>query len=197
MTLSSQSQPFKSHHDKISITLIFHLALVVILTGIVAGISGMLLAMLLHAIQHLFFGYSLPHLISQESFLQGVTAPARRAGVLLFCGLVAGAGWWLIAMAARWSALPGHWQPQNRPCRWWQRLSTHCCKLSLALGSPLGREVAPREVGAGLAAVYNVLLAGALFVLEVLMGTFSFPVMIPALASCAIATAPMTIKPGR
>lgn len=87
--------------------------------------------------------------------------------------------------------------------------------ITVALGSPLGREVAPREVGAmsagrlaracglgdadtrimmacgagaGLAAVYNVPLAGALFVLEVLMGTFSFSVMIPALACCAIAT---------
>ncbi|WP_312885010.1 hypothetical protein [Candidatus Sodalis endolongispinus] len=43
----------------------------------------MLLAMLLHAIQHLFFGYSVPHIISQESFLQGAAAPARRAGVLV------------------------------------------------------------------------------------------------------------------
>ena len=83
---------------------------------------------------------------------------------------------------------------------------------TVALGSPLGREVAPREVGAmsagrlarilglgdadtrilmacgaGLAEVYNVPLGGALFVLEVLMGPFSFTVMIPALACCAIA----------
>ncbi len=81
--------------------------------------------------------------------------------------------------------------------------------LTVALGSPLGREVAPREIGAifagwlahraglsvreqqvmvacgagaGLAAVYNVPLGGALFVLEVLLGTFSLDVVIPAVA---------------
>jgi H+/Cl- antiporter ClcA len=70
--------------------------------------------------------------------------------------------------------------------------------VTVALGSPLGREVAPRELGAvlatwfssragvtaeesriliacgagaGLAAVYNVPLTGAVFILEVLLGT--------------------------
>ncbi|MCH5770583.1 chloride channel protein, partial [Salmonella enterica] len=81
------------------------------------------------------------------------------------------------------------------------------------LGSPLGREVAPREVGAlaaggvsawlrlppdqrrlivacgagaGLAAVYNVPLGAALFVLEVLLGTFAWPAAAVALATCCI-----------
>lgn len=31
----------------------------VVLTGILAGLSGMVLALILHAIQHLAFGYSL------------------------------------------------------------------------------------------------------------------------------------------
>lgn len=81
--------------------------------------------------------------------------------------------------------------------------------ITIALGSPLGREVAPREVGAllagslarrmglsleqliacgaGLAAVYNVPLAGALFVMEVLLGSFALPVVVPALVSSALA----------
>jgi H+/Cl- antiporter ClcA len=86
--------------------------------------------------------------------------------------------------------------------------------VTAALGSPLGREVAPRELGAvlatwlssraaltpensrimiasgagaGLAAVYNVPLAGALFVLEVLLGTFSLSALIPAITTSAIA----------
>lgn len=73
--------------------------------------------------------------------------------------------------------------------------------VTVALGSPLGREVAPREMGAlgagmvarklglladetrtlvacgagaGLAAVYNVPLAGALFSLEVMLLSFSW-----------------------
>lgn len=197
---------------------LFVLALAVILTGLVAGISGMLLAMLLHAIQHLFFGYSLPHIISQESFLQGVIAasPLRRAGVLMFCGLVAGGGWWLLYRHARPLVSIARALASAKPAMPVAATLIHALLqiTTVALGSPLGREVAPREVGAmsagrlarilglgdadtrilmacgagaGLAAVYNVPLGGALFVLEVLMGTFSFTVMIPALACCAIA----------
>ncbi|MBV8053561.1 MAG: chloride channel protein, partial [Acidobacteriaceae bacterium] len=87
--------------------------------------------------------------------------------------------------------------------------------VTVALGSPLGREVAPRELGAifatqlseraglgpeykrimiacgagaGLAAVYNVPLGGALFTLEVLLQSFEFSAVIPAIATSAIAT---------
>ncbi|MCX7116999.1 MAG: chloride channel protein [Legionellales bacterium] len=83
-----------------------------------------------------------------------------------------------------------------------------------ALGSPLGREVAPRELsaliaskltafanlspidtrimfacgaGAGLAAVYNVPLSGAVYVLEVLLCTWSPSALFPALATSFIA----------
>jgi H+/Cl- antiporter ClcA len=88
--------------------------------------------------------------------------------------------------------------------------------VTVALGSPLGREVAPRELaadfatwlsgragldpgytrimiacgaGAGLAAVYNVPLGGTLFTLEVLLGTFEVSALIPALTTSVIATA--------
>jgi CIC family chloride channel protein len=43
--------------------------------------------------------------------------------------------------------------------------------------------------GAGLAAVYNVPLGGALFALEVLLGTVALPLVLPALATSVIATA--------
>lgn len=45
----------------------------VVLTGLLAGLSGMVLALILHAIQHLAFGYSPGQIVSAESFLQGVT----------------------------------------------------------------------------------------------------------------------------
>jgi H+/Cl- antiporter ClcA len=84
----------------------------------------------------------------------------------------------------------------------------------VALGSPLGREVAPREMGAvlaiwlssragltpeerriliacgagaGLAAVYNVPLGGAVFILEVLLGTFAPRAVIPAIITLVVA----------
>ena len=59
-----------------------------------------------------------------------------------------------------------------------QRLSPSQRRLLLACGG-----------GAGLAAVYNVPLGGALFTAEVMMGTVTLPVALPALACSGIATA--------
>lgn len=79
------------------------------LTGLLAGLSGMVLALILHAFQHLAFGYSPGQIVSAESFLRGVTDSSwpRRLSAIVAGGAIAGFGWWL-----------------------------------------LGREVAPREMGA-------------------------------------------------
>ena len=196
------------------------LAGVVVLTGIGAGLGGMLLALLLHGIQHLAYGYSQDHLVGHESFLLGVTAapPSRRVEVLALCGLVAGVGWWLLyrygkplvsikkAVSSADARMPG------------KTTLAHVLLqiVTVALGSPLGREVAPRELGAliadrlsrwsgldadtrrlmiacgagaGLAAVYNVPLGGAVFVLEVLLARFTWRDSIIALATSAIGAA--------
>ena len=85
----------------------------------------------------------------------------------------------------------------------------------VGLGASIGREVAPRELGAlfagwlggkagvsarerrilvacgagaGLAAVYDVPLSGAVFTVEVLLAEISFATALPALATSAIAT---------
>ncbi|RBJ65268.1 chloride channel protein, partial [Pseudomonas sp. MWU12-2534b] len=73
-------------------------AVVTILTGVGAGLGGMLLALLLHAIQHVAYGYGIAHVIGTESFLSGVTGadPLRRLAVLIVCGIVAGGGWWAL-----------------------------------------------------------------------------------------------------
>ena len=60
----------------------------------------------------------------------------------------------------------------------WARLSPAQRRLLMACGG-----------GAGLAAVYNVPLGGALFTAEVMMGSISLPVVLPALACSGIATA--------
>ena len=196
------------------------LALVVVFTGIGAGVGGMLLALLLHGIQHLAYGYSLDSLVGHESFLRGVTAasPERRLSVLMVCGLVAGCGWWAVYRYGR--PLVGIKQavPPGMPIMPPKTTLIHALLqiITVALGSPLGREVAPREVGAlagswlsqraqltpqmhrlmvacgagaGLAAVYNVPLGGAVFVLEVLVGAFSWPAAVIALATSAIGAA--------
>ncbi|THF49358.1 chloride channel protein [Allorhizobium terrae] len=187
-------------------------------TGLFAGISGMLLALLLHALQHIAFGYSLDAIIGPISFLEGVqhASPMRRLIVLLTCGAIAGVGWWLVYRFGR--PLVAIRKAVANPELEMPIISTlgHALLqiITVALGSPLGREVAPREVGAlfggwlgrklklsleqvqiliacgagaGLAAVYNVPFAGAVFVLEVLLVTFNTQVAAAALFTSAIA----------
>ncbi|AVE03519.1 chloride channel protein [Pseudomonas palleroniana] len=196
------------------------LALVVVLTGIGAGLGGMCLALLLHGIQHLAYGYSLDSLVSHQSFLWGVTAatPERRLYVLMVCGLVAGLGWWTLYRYGRPLVSVKQAVSASLPIMPAKTTLAHAILqiITVALGSPLGREVAPREVGAlaatwlsqrarltpemhrllvacgagaGLAAVYNVPLGGAVFVLEVLVGAFSWPAALMALATSAIGAA--------
>lgn len=199
-------------------TPLLRLAVVTLLTGAVAGIGGMGLALTLHLVQHLAYGYSLDAIIGAETFLQGVShaSPLRRVLVLTGCGLLAGVGWWALyrwgrPLVAIRNAVDKPDQPMPLP-----ETTVHALLqvVTVGLGSPLGREVAPREIGAalagwlsrragltaeeartliacgagaGLAAVYNVPLAGALFVLEVLLGTLSLSAVLPAIVTAAMA----------
>lgn len=196
------------------------LGIVVILTGVGAGLGGMLLALLLHGVQHLAYGYSQDTLLSHESFLFGVTAASgqRRVLVMALCGVVAGAGWWLLYRYGRPLISIKNAVSAEAPLMPPGSTLIHALLqiITVGLGSPLGREVAPREVGAliggwlsvrarlapetqrlivacgagaGLAAVYNVPLGGAIFVLEVLIGSFSWPAAIMALTTSAMGAA--------
>src|SRR5476649_772518 len=188
------------------------------MTGVQAGLGGMMLALILHAIQHLAFGYSPDAIISNESFLAGVTAAShlRRFAVLVACGLVAGLGWWALYRWGKPLVSIAAAVKSDNPKTPFFSTTIHALLqiITVALGSPLGREVAPREIGAvsanwltrrfsltvretqimiacgagaGLAAVYNVPLGGAVFVLEVLLGTFGLPALVPAIVTSAIA----------
>ncbi|WP_175774589.1 chloride channel protein [Burkholderia anthina] len=194
------------------------IAVVTVLTGVGAGFGGMLLALLLHAIQHVAYGYSLQHVVGAESFLTGVTQadPLRRLAVLVVCGLVAGGGWWALYRYGRPLVSIRRAVRAADPRMPFVSTTVHALLqiVTVALGSPLGREVAPREIGsllagrlahragltpadcrlmvacgagAGLAAVYNVPLGGAVFVLEVLLGTFEMRALVVAVVTSAIA----------
>jgi H+/Cl- antiporter ClcA len=194
------------------------LAAVSALIGIGAGLGGMLLALLLHAIQHLAYGYSLHQIVSDESFLSGATgaSPMRRFMALVLCGCVAGFGWWALYRWGRPLVSIKRAIAADDPRMPVLSTIVHAVLqiVTVALGSPLGREVAPREIGAlwsgwlaqraglsvaeqrvlvacgagaGHAAVYNVPLGGALFVLEVLLGTFEWRVAVPAIVTSTLA----------
>lgn len=194
------------------------LAAVTVAVGIASGIGGLALGQLLHFIQHLAYGYDLHSNVSHESFLEGVSAasPVRRLVTLCACAAVGGIGGWALYRLGRPLVSIGKAVRDNGPRM--PLLSTICHDLlqiiTVALGSPLGREVAPRELGAvlattvsdragldaekrrimiacgagaGLAAVYNVPLGGALFTLEDLLGSLGLSALIPALATSVIA----------
>ncbi|HBR6622223.1 TPA: chloride channel protein [Klebsiella pneumoniae] len=171
----------------------------VVLTGILAGLSGMVLALILHAIQHLAFGYSYGQIVGSVSFLQGVTESSwpRRIVAIVAGGAVAGFGWWLLGRYGRRRVSIA--AAVANPCAPMPAGTTTIHALlqivTVALGSPLGREVAPREMGA-LAAVYNVPLAGALFSLEVMLLSFSWEKTLAAIMTSAIAAWTATLGLG-
>src|SRR6266436_5814815 len=194
------------------------LVLVTFATGVTSGLGGLALALLLRLVQHVAYGHGPHTMAGRQSFLQEVTAASdlRRFLALCSCGAVAGIGWWLLyrfgtpLVSIRQAVRKGGHMP------FWATLTHAILQIvTVGLGSPLGREVAPRELGAalatrlcaranltpectrimiacgagaGLAAVYNVPLGGTLFTLEVLLGTFSLSASVAALATCVIAT---------
>jgi len=193
-------------------------AVVTVLTGIGAGFGGIALALLLHFLQHVAYGYSITHLIGNESFYEGVEAASagRRIAVLAACGVIAGCGWFAIYRYGRPLVSIKKAVASDDPRMPAVTTAAHALLqiITVALGSPLGREVAPREIGsllagwlshyaglsveqtrlmvacgagAGLAAVYNVPFGGAIFVLEVLLRSFEVRVVIPALVTSVIA----------
>lgn len=194
------------------------LVLVTFATGVASGLGGMALALLLRLVQHIAYGHGLQTIVGRVSFLQEVTAASdlRRFLALCSCGAVAAIGWWLLYRFG--TPLVSIHQAVRKGGRMpFLPTLIHAILqiLTVGLGSPLGREVAPRELGAamatklsaranltpecarimiacgagaGLAAVYNVPLGGTLFTLEVLLGTFSLPASMAALGTCVIAT---------
>lgn len=189
-----------------------------VFTGMIAGLVGLILSLLLHVFQHIAFGYNLYEVFSTENFLEAVNSspPLRRVLALVACGFVVGVGWWALNRYSKpfvsiEQAVKK--EPHQMPI-FTSLVHGLLQMISVGLGSPLGRELAPREVsasftgwlslkmgltepdikimvacgaGAGLAAVYNVPLAGALFTLEVLLLNVRWQCIAAALFTSALA----------
>ena len=186
--------------------------------GVIGGLVGIVLTELMHFIQHTAYGYGADG--AYISFREGVAraSEGRRLGVLILCGMLAGGGWWLLKALGK--PLIGIKAALKQPLQGLPFLTTvfHVLLqiITVGLGSPLGREVAPREMtaafafaggrrlgldedemrlliacasGAGLAAVYNVPLASTLFILEAMLGVWTQQAVAAALLTSVIATA--------
>jgi chloride channel protein, CIC family len=186
--------------------------LLVVAVGVGAGLCGAGLIELLRAVQHLAWSYR------AGDFLDAVkrTSSARRVLVLAVGGVVAGAGALALARYRRGEVSEAIWLRGARlPLLSSLARAVHSIVI-VGLGASIGREAAPQQAGAalasslsdwaklpdwqrrllvacgagaGMAAVYNVPLGGALFALEVLLGTLALPLVLPALATSLIATA--------
>ena len=184
----------------------------VVLIGLGSGLGGAALMELLKGVQHLAWSYHL------GSFLEGVqgASATRRVVVLTIGGVVAGAGALALAGRGGGEISEAIWLREARlPLLASLARAVHSIVI-VGLGASLGREAAPQQAGAavasalsewaklpdwqrrllvacgagaGMAAVYNVPLGGALFALEVLLGTLTLPLVLPALATSLIATA--------
>jgi chloride channel protein, CIC family len=186
--------------------------MLVVLVGLCAGLGGAALMELLKAVQHLAWSYYI------GTFLEGVQgAPAtRRVLVLVVGGVVAGVGAIGLARFHAGEVSGAIWLRRARLPLLASLARAVYSIVIVGLGASLGREAAPQltgaavasalsdwaglpewqrrllvacGAGAGMAAVYNVPLGGAMFALEVLLGTLTLPLVLPALATSLIATA--------
>jgi chloride channel protein, CIC family len=187
----------------------------VALTGVAAGLFGDLMMLILFTVQHLAFGY---HSGSLESGVEHAS-DARRLVVLLAAGAFGGIAWFLLRRytSGEKSELDDVVWGDGARLSFRRSLGTSVIsEVVIGMGASIGRENAPKLMGgasasllagwarlsaeqrrllmacgagAGLAAVYNVPLGGALFTAEIMMGSISLPVVLPALACSWIATA--------
>jgi chloride channel protein, CIC family len=189
--------------------------LLLLITGVGAGLAAGGLMLLLRATQHLAWAYR------SGTFLAAVRGAAaiRQVAVLLLAGLAAGAYRWLHRLN------PGGHAGELAETIWFR-----CGRLPLlatvaravlsivlvGMGAALGREAAPKQTGAaiasalagwgrlsptewrllaacgagaGMGAIYNIPFGGALFALEVLLDNLALSLVAPALAASLIATA--------
>jgi CIC family chloride channel protein len=187
----------------------------VVLTGVAAGLFGDLMMLILFSVQHAAFGY---HSGSLEAAVER-TPGARRLIVLLAAGVIGGVAWFFLRRWTEGEKSDIDdvvWEGSKR-LSFRRSLGTSVIsEVVVGMGASIGRENAPKLMGgasaslladwvrltaaqrqllmacgggAGLAAVYNVPLGGALFTAEIMMGSISMPVVLPALACSGVATA--------
>ena len=188
------------------------LGLATLCVGIATGLAVLLLVWIVHSVEHLVWGSA------EGPFLDGLALPSPwwlPIVSLSAAGVIAALGWYLLRRFGRRIASVEEGVAGKRMPALETLADTVIQVTSVGLGASIGKEVAPRELsamagsklvgwfridarwsmilvasaaGAGLAAVYNVPLAGALFAIEILLARFSAGAAVVALSVSAIAT---------
>jgi len=175
------------------------LVLAACLLGLVSGLAGILLHYLLELVEGLAFGRS-EH---QSGFLTDGVAPSRIWISLLLVGISLSLVWYFIQRKGNILSIKGQMKEESSHHRlhfWKQLLHSTWQIIAVGAGAPVGKEGAPREIGAllatplgraldlsfkdrifliacgagaGLAAVYQVPLTSVFFIFETLGLAFS------------------------
>ena len=169
------------------------------LLGLVSGLAGIFLHFLLELVEGLAFGQS-EH---QSDFLTDGVPPYRIGISLLIVGLASSLVWYFLQRKGKLLSIKGQMKEEDaRPTFhfWKQLLHSSWQIVAVGAGAPIGKEGAPREIGAllagrlakgfdlsltdrifliacgagaGLAAVYQVPLTSVFFIFETLGIAFS------------------------
>lgn len=175
------------------------LVLAACLLGLVSGLAGILLHYLLELVEGLAFGRS-EH---QYGFLTDGVAPSRIWLSLFLVGASSALVWYLLQRKGNILSVKGQMKEESSRTRlhfWKQMLHSTWEIIAVGAGAPVGKEGAPREIGAllatplgrvldlsfqdrifliacgagaGLAAVYQVPLTSVFFIFETLGLVFS------------------------
>ncbi|WP_262322216.1 chloride channel protein [Acidiferrimicrobium sp. IK] len=206
-------QPNNTDEGDATLTPRFWLALAI--TGVATGLAGDLMMVVLFGLEHLVFGTGPGDFQNHVERASGL----HRVASLAAAGAFAGPAWYLLRKWTKGEHSEVDeviWTGDGRLSPRRSLLTGLISEVVIGMGASIGREAAPKLMGgvsgsvasgwlglntaqrrllvacgagAGLAAVYNVPLGGALFTAELLVGSVTLPVVLPAVGCAWIATA--------
>ncbi|MBW4030877.1 MAG: chloride channel protein [Acidobacteria bacterium] len=208
----AMEQPNATHDGEASLTLKFWLA--VVLAAVATGLFGAGLMALLQFVEKLAFFY---HGGSYQNAV-AATSNLRRFLSMVIAGLIGGVGWYLVRRYfphEKSEIDDALWNGDGELGVRRSLTTSILSEVVVGMGASIGREAAPKLMGgasasmianwfaltmaqkrllvacaggAGLAAVYNVPLGGAVFTAEIMLGSFALPTVLAALTCSLIAT---------
>jgi len=208
----AMEQPNITNDGEAALTPKFWMA--VVITGVATGLFGVVLMWLLRLAEHAAFGYNGGDYAASVA----ASSDARRVLSLLVASVIGSVCWYLIRRYLKQEKSEiddALWNGDGELGLRRSFFTSIVSEIVIGLGASIGREAAPKLMGgasgsvlshwlqlspaqkrllvacgggAGLAAVYNVPLGGAVFTAEVLLGSFALPTVLPALACSLVAT---------